>query len=62
VLPLAGRFAGFASLLALLMTALFLIGLLERRNRTVLRMGMDSLLAIVAYLGGVWVLHGLSQS
>jgi cation:H+ antiporter len=55
----AGRFAGFAALLALALTALFILGMLERRNRTVLRMGFDSIAVLAAYAGGVVVLYGL---
>ena len=56
VLAEAGRFASFAALLAIVMTALFLVGMIERRDRTVLRMGTDSLGAIACYAAGVVVL------
>lgn len=59
VLQEAGRFAAFSALLALLLTATFLVGMLERRDRTVLRMGIDSAVVLVAYLVGVVVLYGL---
>jgi cation:H+ antiporter len=59
VMPEAGKFAGFAALLALALTAFFILGMLERRNRTVLRMGFDSIAALAAYAGGVVVLYGL---
>jgi cation:H+ antiporter len=59
VLAEAGRFAGFAALLALVLTALYVAGMIERRDRTVLRMGIDSLLAVIAYLGGIVVLYQL---
>ena len=55
----AGRFAAFSALLALMLTATFLVGMLERRDRTVLRMGIDSAVVLVAYLAGVVVLYGL---
>lgn len=55
----AGRFAGFGALLALALTAFFILGMLERRNRTVLRMGFDSIAVLAAYGGGVMVLYGL---
>jgi cation:H+ antiporter len=55
----AGRFAAFAALLALALTAFFIVGMLERRNRTVLRMGFDSIAVLVAYGAGVVVLYGL---
>lgn len=59
VLVETGRFAGFAALLSLVLTALFIAGMIERRNRTVLRMGIDSLAAIVVYAGGVSVLYSI---
>lgn len=59
VLVEAGRFASFGALLALVLTAIFLVGLLERRNRTVLRMGYDSLATFVVYSAGVAVLYSL---
>jgi cation:H+ antiporter len=59
VLQQAGRFAGFAAVLAIVLTSVFMIGLLERRDRTVLRMGHDSLVVVLAYAAGVVVLHGL---
>lgn len=59
VLVEAGRFASFAALLALALSAFYLIGMLERRDRTVLRMGFDSVAVLLAYCAGVVVLHGL---
>lgn len=59
VLSEVGNFAAFASLLSVLVTAIFLIGLLERRDRTVLRMGWDSLAVLVCYGGGVALLFSL---
>jgi cation:H+ antiporter len=61
--PLLGRvgaFSAFGALLGLILTALFMAGLVERRDRTVFRMGWDSLAALVAYGGGVamlWLLR-----
>jgi cation:H+ antiporter len=55
----AGPFAAFGALLALAMTAIYLVGMLERRDRTLLRMGWDSIAVLVAYVCGVVVLHGL---
>lgn len=62
VLPQAGDAAGFSALLAMSMTALYLVGMLERRDRTVLRMGWDSLLVICVYIGGIWMLHGITRA
>ncbi len=62
--PVLGRVGGFAAVGALMgaiITAIFLAGLIERRDKTVLRMGWDSLAALVCYGGGVgllWVMRG----
>ncbi|HEX6318694.1 MAG TPA: hypothetical protein VFZ84_07450 [Burkholderiales bacterium] len=55
----AGRFAGFGALLAIVLTALYLAGMIERRDRTVLRMGYDSLGVLLAYGAGLLVLYQL---
>jgi len=59
VLVEAGSFAAFGALLALLLTGFFLIGMLERRDRTVLRMGWDSAAVLLGYCGGLGVLYAL---
>ena len=59
VLVEAGRFASFGALLAIVLTAVFLVGMIERRDRTVFRMGIDSLIAIACYAGGLAVLYQL---
>jgi cation:H+ antiporter len=59
VLREVGAFAGFGALLAVVLTALFLAGMIERRDRTFLRMGYDSLAVIVVYLLGLAVLWQL---
>lgn len=59
VLAEVGRFAGFGALLAIALTAIYLAGMIERRDRTVLRMGYDSLAVLGVYLGGVGVLYTL---
>jgi cation:H+ antiporter len=59
VLVEAGRFAAFAALLAIVLTAVFLVGMIERRDRTVLRMGVDSLSALGGYAVGVVALYQL---
>jgi cation:H+ antiporter len=59
VLNEAGRFGLFAILLGLAMTAVYLVGLIARRNFTVLRMGIDSLAVIVTYAAGMAVLFQL---
>lgn len=60
--PLAADVALFilsAALLGIVVTALFVIGLLERRNWTFARMGIDSMLVIAAYFGGLLLLYRL---
>lgn len=54
-----GAFSGFAALLGLTVTAIFLVGLAERRDRTIWRMGYDSAAVLVCYLGGLIVLYVL---
>jgi cation:H+ antiporter len=62
VLVHAGPFEAVASLLGLVLTGIFLLGLLERRDRTVLRMGDDSLSAIVVFAGGFALLYRLAPA
>jgi cation:H+ antiporter len=54
-----GRFAAVASLLGIVVTTLYIAGLVERRDRTILRMGYDSLAVLVTYLGGIFLLYRL---
>ncbi|KON81419.1 hypothetical protein PA01_07200 [Azoarcus sp. PA01] len=53
------RFATFAAILAIAVTALFIAGLLERRHVMILRMGGDSLLVLAIYVAGLTVLYTL---
>jgi cation:H+ antiporter len=59
VMNSVGRFEGFASLIAITVTATFLVGLAERRDRTIFRMGYDSLAVMATYLAGLVVLYFL---
>ena len=59
VLNEVGAFSAFAALLGVVVSALFLLGLLERRDRTLLRMGYDSFAVLGTYLVGVAVLFTL---
>lgn len=59
VLLEAGPFSSFAALIALVLTAVYLCGILERRDRVVLRMGVDSLAVLVLYAAGLAVLYTL---
>lgn len=53
VLATAGIFEVLGTLVALMMTGAFVIGLLERRDRTVLRMGYDAVAALVIFILGI---------
>ena len=59
VLAEVGPFAGFGALLAIALTAIYLAGMIERRDRTLARMGYDSIAALFAYAGGLVVLWHL---
>jgi cation:H+ antiporter len=59
VLVETGRAASFGALLALLLMALYLIGLIERRDRTFGGLGIDSVLALLTYAAGIAVLYAL---
>jgi cation:H+ antiporter len=59
VLNEVGKFSTFWALLGIVLTMLYLAGLVERRDRTILRMGVDSLAVLVAYLGGLMLLYQL---
>ena len=61
VLGAGGAFEALAALLAMLLTGIFVLGLIERRDRTVLRMGYDSLAAILVYGAGLVLLTGLAR-
>ncbi|MCF8709667.1 sodium:calcium antiporter [Rhizorhapis sp. SPR117] len=58
VLDTAGTFEVTAACLAVVMTGIFVVGMLERRDKTIWRMGMDSALALLVFVGG---LAGLSM-
>lgn len=59
ILNRVGRFSVFASMVGIIVTTIFMLGLIERRNRTVLRMGVDSAAVLVAYGAGLVVLFNL---
>lgn len=59
ILNEVGPFALFAVLLGAAVSAIFLAGCLERRNRAVLGMGVDSILVLAAYVGGLVLLYHL---
>lgn len=52
-----GQEAIFTASLGLIVTCVYLWGLLERRDRTVLRLGVDSAIVLFLYLGGIILLY-----
>ena len=59
VLNSAGRFSTFAAVIGITVTMMFVAGVAERRDRTILRMGIDSAGVLVTYLGGLVILYFL---
>jgi cation:H+ antiporter len=55
----AGRFGAFGALLAIAITTIFVAGLAERRNTTVGRLGLDSIVVIMVYAGGLVLLYSI---
>jgi cation:H+ antiporter len=60
LLNAAGEFEIAATCLAVLLTGIFVIGLLERTNRRIGRIGADSALVLVVYIGGLAALSRMS--
>lgn len=61
VLAEAGRFEAVAALLGAVLTGIFLIGLLERANRTIWRMGFDAAAALAIYPACLLLLYRLQE-
>jgi cation:H+ antiporter len=59
VLNELGSFSIFGALLGIVITTVYLAGLIERRNRTILGLGVDSVVVLVCYLAGIGVLYTL---
>lgn len=59
VLNEVGQFSLVASSIGGLLATIYLIGLVERRDRTIARMGVDSFAVLLVYLGGLVVLYQL---
>ncbi|MCA1490330.1 sodium:calcium antiporter [Ensifer sp. NBAIM29] len=57
-----GRFETFAALIAVTVTAIFIIGLVERRDRTIFKMGYDAFGVLTVYLAGLMVLYFLRDA
>jgi cation:H+ antiporter len=59
VLNEVGRFSSFATLLGIVLTTTYLAGLIERKGKTVVRMGIDSIAVLGIYSGGLVILYTL---
>ncbi len=57
VLNEVGLFSAMGALLGLIVTGILVMGLAERKNRQILGMGIDSLLVLVFYVGGMTLLY-----
>jgi cation:H+ antiporter len=57
ILAATDRSALFAGVLGLAVTCIYLLGLLERRDRTFMRMGLDSVGVLIAYTTGLVALY-----
>lgn len=60
VLNEASSFEVAAACLSIIMTGIFVVGMLERRNKTIWRLGFDSALAILAFAFGLIGLSSLA--
>lgn len=59
VLAQIGDFSAVGTLLGLAVTSLFLVGLAERADRTIWRMGTDSAAVLLVYTGGMVLLYSM---
>lgn len=59
VLNEANDFSLFASLIGIVLSVILLVGLIERKNRTIVHMGIDSLVILATYFGGLFLLYQL---
>lgn len=59
VLEEVSEFSLFAALLGILLTGIYVAGILQRRKRVVFRMGIDSAVVLLVYIAGAFVLYSL---
>ena len=60
ILDVADRSAVFLAALGILVTCVYLWGLLERKDKTIFGMGIDSGIVLVLYIGGIAVLYSMT--
>ena len=56
VLNALGRFETLLALLGAILIGVFMVGLLEHRDRTIFRMGVDSAVVMLLFAFGSWLL------
>lgn len=59
VIAEAGNFASFAIALAVVLTLIYLVGIVQRSGRSVWKVGLDSFVVLVVYAGGIIILYQL---
>lgn len=59
VLNEVADFSAISAVLGIAVTTLYMVGFIERRTNTVARLGIDSLLVLCVYLGGLFVLFSI---
>jgi cation:H+ antiporter len=62
VLTRVGEFSAVGALIGVIVTGLFVMGIAERRDRTIWRMGVDSAAVLAVYAGGLVMLYSLRSS
>lgn len=59
ILNQVGTFSVIGAVLGITTTAVYMVGLIERRKKTVLGMGVDSAVVLLLYFGGMLLLYNL---
>lgn len=62
ILEEIGRFSAVAALLAIGVTAVYLVSIVRGRTRSFLRLGVDSIVVLAMYFGGLVLLYRLRDS
>ena len=62
ILNEVGNFSIFAAVLGITLTTVYLLGLLVRYQKTLLRMGYDSIVVLVLYLSGLYLMISVLQN
>jgi cation:H+ antiporter len=57
IMAYVGGAVVFVAAIGAIMTSIYLLGMLERQDRTVLGVGWDSAAAVLIYIGGMAVLY-----